>query len=187
MSEYARYLWLAYGLWEDLLALNQAYKNMTDNDIKIVIVRHMLVDFDSLDTLLREFLKHIKDHELGKLNAKDTERMLDAITTYTKVVEPQRKILKEIRNNLGADRTGPMKRAKTTGVMSSYEWGSLEHFLVDLEARCDLSQWVNIFNAALNLLIVLKDYNLDAWYSVSGDNEIEQFFPIQQPGYYPQL
>src|SRR5271157_2673250 len=100
MSEYARYLWLAYGLWEDLLALNQAYKNMTDNDIKIVIVRHMLVDFDSLDTLLREFLKHIKDHELGKLNAEGIERMLEAITTYTKVVEPRRKILKEIRNNL---------------------------------------------------------------------------------------
>lgn len=187
MSSYARYLWLVYGLWEDMLALNEAYKVAQDPEVQLVVVRHMLVDFDSLDELIKEFHGHVKRVEVGKLSDKDAELILGAFSDYHRVLEPHRSKLKQIRNNLGAHRTGmPWVKAKTSGTTDSNEWGKWEQLLVKLERHCDLSLWLDTFNAALTLIQVLKDFNLDAWYTWPEDDEVKFFMPIQPPGFYPR-
>lgn len=59
-SSYARFLWLAFSLWEDIHTLVDIYKSADNEETGLVISRHTLVDFDELDELLKEFLEHIK-------------------------------------------------------------------------------------------------------------------------------
>lgn len=181
---YARYLWLLYGLWEDIYVLGEAYKRSTDDNIRIVIAQHLLVDFDSLDELIKEFQQHIKNEELSKLSAEDGEFLQAKFTEYHRVLEPRRETLKDIRNNR-AHRTGkPWEKAPKYG-MDSDTWGTWEQLLVQLESKCDLTQWVDALNAALSLISVLSDFNLDEWYSISDENTFRYFAPLYPPGYYP--
>lgn len=180
MSQYAKFLWHTYGLWEDILALCEVYKHTADSDTKIIIARHFLVDFDSLDELLKEFHNHIKNNELNKLSERDVQRVKDAFIKYHRAVGPHRKKLKQIRNNFGAHRTvTPWENARKAGVTDVNEWGKWEQFLVGLESYCDLAQWIGIFNEAQALINVLKDFNLDGWYSWSDKNKIKVYVPIQ--------
>jgi hypothetical protein len=183
LNSYARFLWLALGLWEDIYTLADAYKSST-GDTRLVLARHILGDFDSLDELLGEFQKYIKREELDKLSSADREKMLSAFRDYHRAVQPSRQSLKEIRNCLSAHRTGePWLKARTSGVTSAGEWGKWEQYLLMLEARCDLTQWVLVLNGARDLLNLLKDFNLDHWYSTSQD-EIRFYSPLLPPGYY---
>ena len=63
-NSYARFLWLAIGLWEGILALADVYRSSSDDETRLVLAFHVLGDFDSLDELLREFHNHIKREEL---------------------------------------------------------------------------------------------------------------------------
>jgi hypothetical protein len=152
-----------------------------------VLARHVLVDFDSLGELLREFYDHIKREELDKLSPPDAEKILSAFGDYHRAVQPYRQSLKEIRNNLGSHRTGePWRKAPDSGVTSPEEWGKWEQYLAELEGCCDLTRWLSVLNAALELLNLLKDFNLDAWYSWPEDGNIRFYMPLLPPGYYPQ-
>ena len=184
-NSYARFLWLAFGLWEDIYDLAEVYKSSI-GDTRLVLARHVLGDFDSLDELLGEFHNHIKQEELDKLGPTDQDKILSAFHDYHRAVQPSRESLKEIRNSLSSHRTGePWRKAPKSGVTSPEEWGKWEHYLLELEARCDLALWAPIFNSARKLLNFLKDINLAQWYSSSGDG-IRFYFPVLPPGYYPQ-
>ena len=186
-SSYARFLWLAFGLWEDIHALVDAYKASTQTETRLIIARHVLIDLDSLDELLKEFHDHIKKEELTRLKPDDQERIDSAFNSYHRTVQPRRDLLKNIRNNLGSHRTGmPWAKAPQSGVTSPNEWGRWEQFLISLENECDLTKWVEVFSAAYGLLSLLKDFNLDAWYSIPEDGQIKFYMPILSPGYYPQ-
>jgi len=186
-SPYARFLWLAFGLWEDIHTLTEVSKLSNQAETRLAIARHVLIDFDSLDELLKEFHEHIKKEELSKLNPQDRERLTAAFGNYHRTVQPHRKMLKDIRNNLGSHRTGmPWSKAPQSGVASQDEWGKWEQFLVSLENECDLAKWLGVFNAAQVLLNVLKDFNLDAWYSWPEDGQIRFYTPLMPPGYYPR-
>jgi hypothetical protein len=186
-NPYARFLWLALDLWEDLHTLVDVYKSTNKEDPRLVIARHTLVDFDSLDELLKEFIEHINKEEIKKLNQQDQDRLLNACISYHKAVQPRRKLLKDIRNNLGAHRTGrPWINAPQSGISSSSEYGKWEQFLAQLENKCDLNEWVNTFNAVYQLLNVLQDFNLDAWYSWPENENIKFYMPILPAGYYPK-
>jgi len=186
-SSYARFLWLSLGLWEDILALVDAYKTIDRKEAQLVIARHAIVDFDSLDELLKEFHDYIKSEELSRLQPEDQKKMTTAFGSYHRTVQPQRELLKKIRNNLGSHRTGmPWLKAPQSEVTSSDEWGKWEQFLSSLEDECELTKWKDTFNAAYELLKLLKDFNLDAWYSWPDGGEIQFFMPILPPGYYPK-
>jgi hypothetical protein len=185
-SSYSRYLWLSFGLWEDIIELVGLYKVSMKDEARVVLARHILVDFDTLDELIKEYHDHIKKEELTKLSPEDQERMINAFDCYHRIVQPHRRLLKKIRNNLGSHRTGmPWQKAPDSGVDSSNEWGKWEQFLSSLEKECDLEKWKDIFNSAYVLLNILKNFNLDAWYKWPVDGEIQFFLPILPPGYYP--
>ncbi|HKZ01235.1 MAG TPA: hypothetical protein VJ180_03290 [Pyrinomonadaceae bacterium] len=185
-SSYARFLWLAFGLWEDIFALVDTYKSSTQPESRLVIARHVLVDFDSLDELLKEFHDHIKKEELTKLQPDDQNRMNTAFSSYHRAIQPHRDLLKNIRNNLGSHRTGmPWVKAPQSGITTPNEWGRWEHFLISLENECDLAKWSGVFRAAYDLLIVLQDFNLAAWYRISEDGKFVSSMPVLPPGYYP--
>ncbi|HAE60615.1 MAG TPA: hypothetical protein DCG54_14205 [Anaerolineae bacterium] len=185
-SSYARFLWLAFGLWEDIYALVNTYKSSTQLECRLVIARHVLIDFDSLDELLKEFHDHIKNEELTKLQPDDQNRMNTAFSHYHRAVQPHRELLKNVRNNLGAHRTGmPWVKASQNEITTPNEWGKWEHFLISLENECNLIKWSGVFLAAYDLLVLLQDFNLAAWYRISEDGEIMFSFPVLPPGYYP--
>jgi hypothetical protein len=185
-SSYARFLWLAAGLWEDIYTLVDAYKSSTEPGGQLVIARHVLIDFDSLDELLREFHAHIKKVEITKLEVADQNRMSMAFSSYHRAVQPYRELLKNIRNNLGSHRTGvPWVKAPQSGITDPNEWGKWEHVLISLENECNLSKWSEVFKASYSLLTVLQDFNLASWYRIPKDGEIEFSWPILPPGYYP--
>lgn len=186
-SSYARFLWLAFGLWKDIQELADVYKASSQAETRLVIARHTIVDFDSLDELIKEFHDHIKQEELNRLNPSDRQRLTNAFGNYHRKVQPHRELLKKIRNNLGSHRTGlPWSKAPQSGVTSADEWGKWEQLLVSLEDECDLTKWILIFNAAHELLYLLKDFNLDAWYSGGpGVGAIQFVMPLLPPGYYP--
>jgi hypothetical protein len=186
MSPYARFLWLGYGLLEDIKALADIYSSSPNEETRLVLARHVLIDFDSLNTLLREFQRYIKQDELSKLNSQHAAQMHSAFVSYNRAVQPSRKSLREIRNNFGTHRTGESQlHAPQSGVTSREEWGKWELYLTDLEQRCELNQWLPSINAAVELLNLLKDFNLDAWYSGPEDGNIRFFLPLLPPGYYP--
>jgi len=187
-SSYARFLWLSLGLWEDILALVDVYKKVDKKDAQLVLARHAIVDFDSLDELIKEFHDHVKSEELGRLSSDDQKKMITAFSDYHRKVQPQRELLKKIRNNLGSHRTGmPWLKAPQSEMASSDEYGKWEQFLTSLEDECKLTKWKDTFNAAYELLNILKDFNLDAWYIwPDGKDEIQFFMPILPPGYYPK-
>ena len=72
------------------------------------------------------------------------------------------------------------------GVSSSSEYGKWEQLLVSLEIECNLNEWVYTFNAAYELLNILQDFNLDAWYSWPNNEDIKFYMPILPPGFYPK-
>jgi hypothetical protein len=186
-NSYARFLWLAFGLWEGIRALADVYRSSNDDETRLVLACHVLGDFDSLDELLREFHNHIKREELDKLSPTDCEKMRSAFLGYHRAVEPWRESLKEIRNCLGSHRTGePWRKAPKSGVTSPGEWGKWEQYLSELEGRCDLTQWVPVLNSARELLNLLKDFNLVRWFDISEDANVRFYFPVLPPGYYPQ-
>lgn len=186
-SSYTRFLWLAFGLWEDIHALVDTYKSSSQKEARLVIARHVLIDFDSLDELLKEFHDHIKKEELTKLQSDDQNRISSGFNSYHRAVQPHRERLKDIRNNLGSHRTGkPWVKAPQSGVTASNQWGKWEQFLISLENECDLAKWLEVFDAAYGLLSLLQDYNLDAWYSIPEDGKITFSMPILPRGYYPQ-
>ena len=162
------------------------YKSSTQPESRLVIARHVLVDFDSLDELLKEFHDHIKKEELTKLQPDDQNRMNTAFSSYHRAIQPHRDLLKNIRNNLGSHRTGmPWVKAPQSGITTPNEWGRWEHFLISLENECDLAKWSGVFRAAYDLLIVLQDFNLAAWYRISEDGKFVSSMPVLPPGYYP--
>lgn len=186
-NSYARFLWLAFGLWEDLYALVDVYKSSTQSESRLVIARHVLSDFDSLDDLLKEFHEHIKKEELTKLMTDDQNRMNTGFGDYHRSLQPHRELLKNIRNNVGSHRTGmPWVKAQQSGITNQKQWGKWEHFLISLENECDLAKWSVVFRAAYSLLILLWDFNLAAWYSIQGDGRIIFSRPVLPPGYYPE-
>lgn len=186
-NSYARFLWLASGLWEEIHALANVYRSSNDDETRLVLARHVLGDFDSLDELLREFHNHIKGEELDKLSPADGAKMRSAFLHYHRAVEPSRESLKEIRNCLGSHRTGePWRKAPKSGVTSPELWGRWEQYLSKLEGRCDLTQWEPVLNSARELLNLLKDFNLVQWYSISEDANVRFYFPVLPPGYYPR-
>ncbi len=186
-SSYARFLWLAFGLWEDIHALADIYKASNQEETRLVIARHVIIDFDSLDELIGEFHEHIKSYELNKLQPDDQSKMKAAFSNYHRTVQPQRELLKKIRNNLGSHRTGiPWLKAPSSGVISPNEWGKWEQLLSSLESECDLNKWKDTFNAARELINTLKNFNLDAWYSWPDGGEIQFFMPVLPSGYYPE-
>ncbi len=185
-SSYARFLWLSFGLWEDIHALVDVYKISDQKETRLVIARHAIVDFDSLDELIKEFHEHAKNEEFSRLKLDDQEKITTAFISYHRTVQPQRELLKKIRNYLGSHRTGmPWLKVPQSGVTLPDEWGKWEQLLSSLEDECDLTKWKDIFNAAYVLLNILKDFNLDAWYSWPDGEEIQFYLPILPPGYYP--
>jgi hypothetical protein len=186
-NPYARFLWLAFGLWEEIHALADVHRSSNDDETRLVLACHVLGDFDSLNELLREFHNHIKRKELDRLSPADGEKMRSAFLGYHRAVEPSRESLKEIRNCLASHRTGePWRNAPKSGVKSPEEWGKWEQYLLKLEGRCDLTLWATVLNSARELLNLLKDFNLDQWYSISENANIRFYFPVLPPGYYPR-
>jgi hypothetical protein len=186
-NSYARFLWLAIGLWEGILALADVYRSSSDDETRLVLAFHVLGDFDSLDELLREFHNHIKREELCRLSATDADKMRSAFLDYHRAVQPQRESLKEIRNCLGSHRTGePWRKAPRSGVTSPDEWGKWEGYLLELEGRCDLTLWVPVLNSARELLNLLKDFSLDQWFDISEHGNISFYFPVLPPGHHPR-
>ncbi len=184
-SLYARYLWLIHGLWEDIYYLIEAHRSAANHRIRTVIARHVLIDLDSLDDLIKEFHAHIKEQELAKLRMEDRQIMENLFTEYHKVLQPSREALKDIRN-LGAHRTGkPWKKAPKFGVDPDM-WGKWEQLLVSLEAKYDLSQWQHVFTAIVALVNSLANFNLDQWYSISDDGIFHPYMPVLPPGFYPR-
>ena len=80
----------------------------------------------------------------------------------------------------------PWIKAPQSGVESPNEWGKWEQFLVSLESECELERWREIFQAAFELMDLLQHFNLDAWYSIPEDGQIQFFMPVLPPGYYPE-
>ncbi len=186
-NSYARFLWLAFGLYEEIHALADVYRSSNDGETRLVLARHVLGDFDSLDELLHEFHDYIKRKELDKLSPADGKKIRSAFLDYHRAVQPSRQSLKEIRNCLGSHRTGePWRKAPQSGVTSPEEYGKWEQYLLKLEGRCDLTQWTPVLNSARELLNLLKDFNLDRWYSFSEDAKIRFSIPLLPPGYYPR-
>ena len=185
-NQFSRYLWLIGGLWEDIHVLFEAYKSLKDEHIRIVLARHLLVDLDSLDELIKEFQAYIKKEEAEKLQADDRRRLQEAFTDYHKTLELDRPTLKKIRNFSGAHRTGtPWKKAKKSGITDPNVWGKWEQFLVEIEGHCDLSQWVRALNAVVALFNILKGFNLDEWYKFTERDTFEKCGRLHPPGYYP--
>lgn len=185
-TQFARFLWLAFGIWEDIITLSELHKSTSDEHQRLVVARHLLVDFDSLDELIKEFHQHIKQNELSRLQPDNAEIMKEAFTSYHRAVEPHRESLKEIRNNFGSHRTGvPWENATRKTNFSPEEWGKWEFYLIDLEKRCDLADWVQTLNAAHQLLETLSDFNLGAWYNIPKEGGIRFSMPVLSPGYYP--
>ena len=186
-SQYARYLWLAGGLWEDILALSELWKTISDSTARLVLARHALVDFDALDELLKEFHEHVKSEEISRLSHEDANRITEAFSAYHRQVEPKRQLLKEIRNNLGSHRTGlPWERARRGPTTSADEWGKWEQYLVQLEAKCNLPDWLATLNAASELVNALREFNMDAWFSWPEGQDMRFFMPILPPGHHPR-
>lgn len=130
-----------FGLSEDIDALITTFKTSTQVETKLVIAQHVLVDFDSLVELLGEFQKHIKKEELTKLKQENQEIINFAFKCYHRTVGPYRKLLKDIRNNLGAHWTDmPWVKATQSGVISRVEWSKWEQFLISLKNQCDLTK-----------------------------------------------
>jgi len=185
-SQYARFLWLAFGLWEDIYELSGIYKSTSDKDQALVIARHLLVDFDSLDELLKEFHDHIKHNELKILSPEHQQILSDAFSNYHRALEPRREEIKEIRNNLGSHRTGlPWQKASRRNDFSPQDWGKWEGYLTNLEQQCDLHSWLDTINSARSLLETLEAFNLSAWFNIPEDGNIRFSMPILPPGYYP--
>jgi len=185
-NSYARFLWLSFGLTEDIYALVDVYKSCEGEETRLVLARHVLVDFDSLDELLQEFHVHVKQEEVGKLAPENAARMKAAFADYHAAVQPSRQALKKIRNHLGAHRTGRPEQKALGNAAAEPVWGEWEQHLAELEVRCDLTAWLPLFNAAIALLNHLKDYNLDQWFSLADNDEFRLYLPLQPPGYYPR-
>jgi hypothetical protein len=183
---FARYLWLISGLWDDIHALAAAYKSAPDHNVQVVIARHLLVDFDSLDELIKEFHEYVKDEAVPRLHTGDGELLKQAFTDYHRAFEPFRPKLKKIRNTFGAHRTGkPKEKAKKYWATDRNAWGEWEQFLVELEGYCDLLQWAEAFNAVVNLINIVKDVNLDEWFSVPSEGIFRYYSPLYGAEYYP--
>ena len=185
-NQYARYLWQAFALWEDITVLAGIYSVEKDQHRKLVIARHLLVDFDSLDDLLKEFHGYVKDEELDGLDARDSQVMQASFSEYHGAVEPYRGLLKKIRNNLGAHRTAmPWRKSSTRNEFLRDEWGKWESHLTELEGKCELSSWLPAINSAHLLLKTLVDFNLDAWFNISDQSNLSFVMPVLPAGYYP--
>ncbi len=141
-NSYTRFFWLYIRLWEDILTLVDVYKVSDQKDTQLVIARHAIVDFDSLDELIKEFHEHTKSEEIKRLNQEDQKKIANAFNNYHRKVQPQRELLKKIRNNIGSHRTGkPWLIAPQSGVTSPDKWGVWEQFVSSLENECDLTKW----------------------------------------------
>lgn len=179
---YASYLWLADGLWDDMCALVETYNASENDEVRMAIARHVLIDLDSLDDLIREFHGHIRKEEVNKLKAADKERLEKAFGEYFRRAQPYKSSLKDVRNHLGAHRDGILKRMKKAG---SLAWGEWEQWLVQLENNCVLSKWNGVFGAIRDLIETLTHFNLDQWFSVSEGGHLGFHLPLMPPGYYP--
>lgn len=186
ISDYARYMWQVFSLWEDISILAELHSATKTPGSKNVLERHIIVDFDSLDELLKEFQGYIKNTEIEKLSAHDAEIINSAFIEYHREVQPTRQTQKSIRNYFGAHRTAkPWEKAKKSGINDPKTFGRWEQLLTEIEKQCELSKWIDVFNSAYKLITILKDFNLDSWYRWPDEEKEPQFFfPIHPSGYY---
>ncbi len=186
-NSYARFLWLGYGLAEEIQALADVYKSSNRDEVRLALARHVLGDFDSLDELLKEFHNRVKQEWLDELSPPDAGKMRSAFRDYHRAVQPHKQSLKEIRNHLAFHRTGePWRNAPASGETLPEQWGRWEQHLLQLEARCDLTRWVPVLNSAFEILNLLKDFNLAVWFSTSESAKLRLYIPILPHGYYPR-
>lgn len=181
-NQFSRFVWLLEALWEEIHDLFEIYHMLEVDNHKYVLSRHILVDFDTLDELVKELHMHNKNHVYKKLNTEDRKLLEQAFSKYHRTVEPSRNLIKSIRDNLGAHRTGmPVTKSKKSGIKDPKQWGKWEQLLVELEKKCKLDNWIDVINAFVPLMNVIRNLNIDEWYSFTENGEFRYFVPIQAP------
>lgn len=178
-NKYARYIWLMRGLWDDMAALIKAGKKIDDPHTKYVVIKHLLVDLDSMDELIKEFQDYVFKKEIKNLSEFNKTEIQKLFTSYHKNLEPKRKILKEIRNNLGAHRSGiPRQKRKSSKIAEKDAWGKYEQHVIELEKECKLKNWMKQLNTIVELINCLQNFNLDSWFSVTKKGQFHLYIPI---------
>jgi hypothetical protein len=177
---YAVHVWHLSAALEDIQTLARASEAATDPLDRVALIKKMLVELKSFDgELVPKLEETVKTSTPGSVTAEERKSLIQAIGSYHRAVQPGRELLANIRNVVGAHRRGLPEEADRKKFGSDFvAWGAWEQQLVELEAKCELSVWLDFVNAAIALLNEVLQQVRGSWFSIRG-NELRQYVPLR--------
>lgn len=166
----ARVIWQLAGALEDAADLFDASKRAESDESSLALMKKALAEFCSFDDIVGQLRSVVREVGNDKLADDLCQEILKGLRAYDVEVEPSRKLLRDIRNTIGAHRTGfpGAREAKRFGQDFSV-WGAWEQHLGELENHCKRERWVEVLNAGITLRNLVTDTGVGHWYSTSGD------------------
>ena len=175
-DELARSVWHLAASLEDAVDLYEASKLVKTSEASVAIIKKALVELASFNDVVGELTGAVASADLSV----DSRMALhQALRDYNRIIEPSRKLLTDIRNTIGAHRTaqpGPPEQKKHKSTFDA--WGEWEQRMLELESQCTRENWVDSFNAAIELRNIVGQYALGSWFETDSAG-VKFYMPLR--------
>lgn len=176
----AVHVWHLVAALEDVADLAEASKRVEATEAKAALVKKALVELKSFDDVISEFQAMLRADAGFQLTDAERATLESGLQAYHRAVQPEREMLADIRNTVGAHRHSlPDDRQRQRFAKDLQAWGEWEQHLVGLEQQCTLERWLNVINASVAFRNLVAETSPGSWFSITGDGAIRMFFPLR--------
>lgn len=176
----AVHVWHLVAALEEVADLAEASKSVEAAEAKATVIKKALVELKSFDDLISEFQVTLRVDTGLQLTDAERAALESGLRAYHQAVQPERKLLAEIRNTIAAHRRSLRGNQQRERFAKNFQaWGEWEQTLVRLEQQCTLERWLKVINAAVAFRNVVAETSPGSWFSITGNGAIRMFVPLK--------